>query len=92
MKIFVVTILLLILVIALIFLLDFISLFSIQETFRNLMASFRVMSTSELIIFNFLIVGTITYLMWPLVQKWLPQQSPSSQGQPSEHVDKTQTK
>ncbi|MEK4347155.1 hypothetical protein [Paenibacillus sp. FSL P4-0184] len=92
MKIFVVTILLLILVLALTFLLDFISLFSIQETFRNLMASFRVMSTSELIIFNFLIVGTITYLMWPLVQKWLPQQSPSSQDQPSEHVDKTQTK
>lgn len=92
MKIFVVTILLLILVIALIFLLDFISLFSIQETFRNLLASFRVMSTSEFIIFNFLIVGTITYLMWPMIQKWLPQQSPSSQDQPSQQTDNNPTK
>lgn len=90
MKIFVVTILLLILGIALIFLLDIISLFSLQESFRNIIASFRVMSTSEFIVFYSLIVGTITYLMWPVIQKWLPQQSPSSKEQPSKHADNTQ--
>lgn len=91
MKIFVVSVLLLILVLALIFLLDIISLFSFQQSYRNLIASFRVMSTSEIIIFNSLIVGTITYLMWPVIQKWLPQQSPSSQDQPSQQADNNPT-
>ncbi|OMD36071.1 hypothetical protein BSK52_25315 [Paenibacillus odorifer] len=92
MKIFVATVLLLILVIALIFLLDIISLFSIQESFRNLVASFRVMSLSEIIIFNFMIVGTITYLLWPLIQQRLPQQSPSSKKHPSKYADNNPTK
>lgn len=90
MKIFLVTVLLLILVLGLIFLLDIISIFSVQESFRNIIASFRVMSPSELLIFNSLILGTIIYLMWPVIQKWLPQQSPSSQDQPSQHINKKQ--
>ncbi|MDH6369331.1 hypothetical protein M2444_001109 [Paenibacillus sp. PastF-3] len=92
MKIFFITVLLLFLGLGLIFLLDIISIFSLQESYRNITASFRVMSPSERLIFNFLIVGTITYLIWPVIQRWLPQQPPSSQGQPSEHVGRNQTK
>ncbi|WP_340003955.1 hypothetical protein MHH52_18585 [Paenibacillus sp. FSL K6-0276] len=91
MKLFVVTILLFVFVLALIFMLDIISLFSYRESCRNLVASMRVMTPSELIIFNLIIVGTITYLLWPVIQKWLPQQSPSSQDQLPERADNNQS-
>lgn len=91
MKLIFVTLLLFVSVLALIFLLDIISLFSLQESFRNLIASMRVMIPSELILFNFMIIGTITYLLWPMIQNWLPQQSPSSQDQSPEYADNNQS-